>query len=288
MIDASRRMIIINLFLKLKRGGRTQLPLHHPRPRDGLLHLRLRRGDEQGRGGRVRRGARGDVAIRSTTTRGCCSTRSRPPRTSGAADSAARLAAVAGLAHPTQTLHRSTADDQSIAAQQPMTSRSGDCSSSSSTGRAEGNPFLDVELSAQLHAGSTARSRSTASTTATASIASASCRRRTGTWTLHDAAATARARRRRGHVRAAVAPTPGNHGPVRVADTYHFAYADGTRLQADRHDLLRLEPPGRRAGAADARDAARLRRSTRSACASFPSTTRYNENEPRALSLPGA
>ena len=24
------------------------------------------------------------------------------------------------------------------------------------------------------------------------------------------------------------APRPGNHGPVRVADTYHFAYADGT------------------------------------------------------------
>jgi hypothetical protein len=25
-----------------------------------------------------------------------------------------------------------------------------------------------------------------------------------------------------------VAPTPGNHGPVRVSNTYHFAYADGT------------------------------------------------------------
>ena len=48
MIDASRRMIIINLFLKLKAGVRTQLPLHHPRPRDGLLHLRLCRGDEPG------------------------------------------------------------------------------------------------------------------------------------------------------------------------------------------------------------------------------------------------
>ena len=24
------------------------------------------------------------------------------------------------------------------------------------------------------------------------------------------------------------APRPGNHGPVRVANTYHFAYADGT------------------------------------------------------------
>jgi hypothetical protein len=35
-------------------------------------------------------------------------------------------------------------------------------------------------------------------------------------------------------------PSKGNHGPVRVHNTYHFAYADGTPFKSDRHDDLQL------------------------------------------------
>ena len=48
-----------------------------------------------------------------------------------------------------------------------------------------------------------------------------------------------------------VEPGPANHGPVRVSDAFHFAYADGTPVPALRDDLLRLEPPAGRAAPPD-------------------------------------
>ena len=78
-----------------------------------------------------------------------------------------------------------------------------------------------------LHAGGPGRSTSPASTTATGSTASASCpigrasgaTRRGATapsWTARPARSTWST------------PSAGNHGPVRVRTTFHFAYADGT------------------------------------------------------------
>ena len=48
---------------------------------------------------------------------------------------------------------------------------------------------------------------------------------------------------------------PGNHGPVRVKDTYHFAYADGDSILSVRYDLLCVDSPDSRVAAADAQDA---------------------------------
>ena len=48
---------------------------------------------------------------------------------------------------------------------------------------------------------------------------------------------------------------PGTTARSGCANTYHFAYADGTPYFPHRHDVLRLDPPGRRARGADARDA---------------------------------
>ena len=52
-----------------------------------------------------------------------------------------------------------------------------------------------------------------------------------------------------------VAPSKNNHGPVRVRNTFHFAYADGTPYKPTRHDVLRLdvaEQGARRANAENA------------------------------------
>ena len=61
MIDASRRMIIINLFKRLRdEAGRSFLYITHDLATAYYI-IRLHCGDEQGAGGGVRHGARGDV-----------------------------------------------------------------------------------------------------------------------------------------------------------------------------------------------------------------------------------
>lgn len=93
-------------------------------------------------------------------------------------------------------------------------------------GSAEGNPFLDVKLGAQFthedrtinvdgfyDGGGVYRVRFMPDTQGTWHYSTQSNRSELsgseGTFTC-------------------VAPTAGNHGPVRIANTYHFAYADGT------------------------------------------------------------
>lgn len=51
----------------------------------------------------------------------------------------------------------------------------------------------------------------------------------------------------------AVHPSSRNRGPVRIADTFHFAYADGTPYRPFWNNLLCLEPPIRPVAAADHR-----------------------------------
>jgi hypothetical protein len=94
------------------------------------------------------------------------------------------------------------------------------------TGSAEGNPFLDVELTAQFsykHRTITVdgfydgdgvyRIRFMPDTQ--------------GAWQYHTHSNRDELSGAEGAF-TCVAPAPGNHGPVRVANTYHFAYADGT------------------------------------------------------------
>ena len=54
---------------------------------------------------------------------------------------------------------------------------------------------------------------------------------------------------------ACIAPSAGNHGPVHVARHLSLRLCRRHALQPDRHDLLCVESPRRRAGGADAGDA---------------------------------
>jgi Domain of unknown function (DUF5060)/Protein of unknown function (DUF4038)/Domain of unknown function (DUF5605) len=93
-------------------------------------------------------------------------------------------------------------------------------------GPSEGNPFLEVELTARFTYKHRAvevdgfydgdgiyRVRFMPDTP--------------GTWSYRTESNSAALRGAEGTF-TCVAPTAGNHGPVRVANTYHFAYADGT------------------------------------------------------------
>ena len=70
-----------------------------------------------------------------------------------------------------------------------------------------------------------------------------------------------------------VAPSAKNHGPVSRAQYLRFRLRRRHALLPFRHHLLRLDPSARRTPAADPRDAAHRRRSTRCACAFFPNGT---------------
>ena len=120
-------------------------------------------------------------------------------------------------------------------------------------GPSHGNPFVDVELSAgftgedgrHLSAGGFYDGEGIYRIRFQAPSA--------GTWTYVTTSTARSLDGLRGAVQVGP-PGPGNHGPVEVADRFHFAYRDGTRFLPDRHDGLRLDPSGRGPGGAHARD----------------------------------
>ena len=93
-------------------------------------------------------------------------------------------------------------------------------------GPSDGNPFVDVELSAVFRQGKTA-------VTVNGFYDGAGTYRmrfmpsQTGTWQYETRSNRPELNGRSGAL-TATAPAAGNHGPVRVANQYHFAYADGT------------------------------------------------------------
>lgn len=95
-------------------------------------------------------------------------------------------------------------------------------------GPSTGNPFLDVSLTATFV-------RDDASITATGFYDGAGTYRvrfmppAQGAWTYVTASNVGALNGRSGDF-VAGPPRQGNHGPVRVADQHHFAYADGTRF----------------------------------------------------------
>src|SRR4029079_7049688 len=93
-------------------------------------------------------------------------------------------------------------------------------------GPSKGNPFVDVNLSARFTSDDESvdvdgfydgdgvyRIRFMPS--------------RRGEWHFETASNHSELNRKTGHF-TCVAPSPDNHGPVRVSNTFHFAYADGT------------------------------------------------------------
>ncbi|MGO4428652.1 DUF5060 domain-containing protein, partial [Streptomyces sp. MCAF7] len=81
--------------------------------------------------------------------------------------------------------------------------------------------------------------------------------------------------------------TPGRHGPVRVADRHHFAYADGTRYlpvgttaYAWTHQVERLRAATRRTLAASGFNKVRM-------CL-LPKAYDYNTDEPELYPFPGS
>lgn len=94
-------------------------------------------------------------------------------------------------------------------------------------GPSSGNPFVDVEVAAVFKgAGKTIRVPGFYDGKGVYRIRFSPPD--TGTWRWETESNVSELARKRGSFEA-VAPSPGNHGPVRVTqDGYHFAYADGT------------------------------------------------------------
>ncbi len=68
-------------------------------------------------------------------------------------------------------------------------------------------------------------------------------------------------------------PSAGNHGPVQVANMFHFAYADGTPYKPLGTTCYAWTLAAGRAPGTNAENARERRRSTNCGCASFPSVT---------------
>ncbi|MCA9259580.1 MAG: DUF5060 domain-containing protein, partial [Planctomycetales bacterium] len=101
-----------------------------------------------------------------------------------------------------------------------------DCFEVGLTGPSDGNPFLDVQLSAQFYCGDTSIP-ATGFYDGDGKFKVRCMPTRPGTWhyTTHSNAVQLDGREGEFEV---VAPRGVNHGPVRTAHTYHFAYADGS------------------------------------------------------------
>ena len=97
----------------------------------------------------------------------------------------------------------------------------------SAQGPSRGNPFIDVDFRRRVQPGQPPGQGCRASTTATAPIGSASCltRRASGNSPRSPALPSSTGSSGTFSVTAA---RDGVHGPVRVRNQFHFAYADGT------------------------------------------------------------
>jgi len=82
-----------------------------------------------------------------------------------------------------------------------------------------------------------------------------------------------------------VAPRPGNHGPVRVANTYHFAYADGTPYKQIGTTCYVWNLQGAELEAQTLATLAQSPFNKLRFCV-FPKHYRYNENEPELYPFP--
>ena len=108
-----------------------------------------------------------------------------------------------------------------------------------------------------------------------------------GRLALRDAEQSARAGRQDGPVRRGRSRRPANHGPVRVRDTFHFAYADGTPYFPIGTTCYAWTHQGDALEEADPGHARSTPRSTSSGCASSPSTTRSTGTSRRITRSPG-
>jgi hypothetical protein len=81
------------------------------------------------------------------------------------------------------------------------------------------------------------------------------------------------------------APRPGNHGPVRVANTYHFAYADGTPYKQIGTTCYVWNLQGAELEAQTLATLAQAPFNKIRFCV-FPKHYRYNENEPEHYPFP--
>lgn len=93
-------------------------------------------------------------------------------------------------------------------------------------GPAGGNPFLDVQLTADFTCGER-KVHVTGFYDGEGIYRIRFCPDAPGQWKYRTWSNEARLNGKTGRVKA-VAPRKGNHGPVRVANTFHFAHADGT------------------------------------------------------------
>jgi hypothetical protein len=109
-------------------------------------------------------------------------------------------------------------------------------------GPADGNPFLDVELSATFTQGER-KVRVAGFYDGDGSYRVRFMPETTGEWTYTTASNRPELAGKTGRLTVAK-PAPGNHGPVRVREMYHFAHADGTRTSQS----ARPATPGRTRG----------------------------------------
>ncbi len=141
-------------------------------------------------------------------------------------------------------------------------------------GTSHGNPFMDVQLSARFSLGT--------STVEVAGFYDGNgiyrvrfMPDRQGSWHYTTRSSRPELDGKTGDF-IVVAPGAGNHGPVHVANTYHFAYADATPfrpLGTTAYNWVHMADPLEE----QTLTTLRLRPSTRFACAFFPNTM----SEPR-------
>src|SRR5690606_34233365 len=228
-----------------------------------LLHFRLCGGDEQGAGGRIRPGPRGD------------------------GQSAARLYAAAARFHPhhpqplapaqRRVLHANTGNDLTMSAIATGAATLWAPHAITFTGPREGNPFLDVTLRAVFRQGER-QVRVSGFYDGEGVYKLRFLPDTTGEWTYETTSNSPALDGQQGSF--AVGPAlPGHHGPVRVANRHHFRHADGTRFI----------PIGTTAYVWNLQGAAleeetlptlRDAPSTKTRMCVFPKHYRYNENEP--------
>ncbi len=143
------------------------------------------------------------------------------------------------------------------------------------------------DVSARVSGTRIAAWTSTASTTATASTACASCPTRRASGAIERTATAPEMDGREGAF-ACVAPSAGQPRPGACARHLPLCICRRHAVQPDRHDLLCLGAPGRRAGGADAgRRLADAPFNKMRMCV-FPKHYRFNQNEPPTYPFEGA
>lgn len=153
-------------------------------------------------------------------------------------------------------------------------------------GPSHGNPFVDVELSALFTEAAGTAVRVGGFYDGDGRYLIRFMPQSTGTWSFQTSSTARSLHGVRGEVTVRQ-PASGNHGPVRVADTFHFAHADGTRylpLGTTAYAWTHQPQPLQEQTLATLADAS----FTKMRMCVFPKSYLFNSNEPEVYPFEGS